>query len=122
LEELGQALVSDVVTVGGVLCLDIDDQSAGKSVKTASSRRTVPIHPELLRLGFERNVGTLDKDGRLFPDLRQDHFGKWTGNFSKWWGRWGAGSRDCGSQEGLPQLRAYVQGSMPPWGNPRGDP
>jgi integrase len=91
LEELGQALVSDVVKVGGVLCLDINDQSEGKSVKTASSRRTVPIHPELLRLGFERYVATLDKRGRLFPDLRQDQFGKWTGNFSKWWGRWARG-------------------------------
>jgi integrase len=91
LEELGQALVSDVVTVGGVLCLDINDQSEGKSVKTASSRRTVPIHPELVRLGFQRYVAALDKGGRLFPDLRQDQFDKWTGNFSKWWGRWARG-------------------------------
>jgi integrase len=88
LEELGQALVSDVITLGGVLCLDINDQSDGKRVKTASSRRTIPIHPELLRLGFRRYVESLNKGGRLFPDLRQDQFGKWTGNFSKWWGRW----------------------------------
>src|SRR4051812_32816467 len=70
LEELGQALVSGVVTVGGVLSLDINDQSDGKSVKTTFSRRTVPIHPELLRLGFNRYVATLDKSGRLTASVR----------------------------------------------------
>jgi integrase len=91
LEEMGQAVVSDVVKVGGVLCLDINDEGEGKSVKTTSSRRTVPIHPELLRLGFEKYVASVDKGGRLFPGLQQDQFGKWTGNFSKWWGRWARG-------------------------------
>lgn len=88
LEEMGQALVSDVVTVGRVLCLDINDRGEGTSVKTVSSRRTVPVHPELLRLGFNRYVATLSGDGRLFPDLEQDQFDNWTGNWSKWWGRW----------------------------------
>ncbi len=74
-----------------MLCIGINDQSDGKSVKTAASRRTVPVHPELLRLGFQKYVATLDKGGRLFPDLRQDQFGKWTGNYSKWWGRWARG-------------------------------
>lgn len=91
LEEMGQALVSDVVTVGKVLCLSINDEGEGKSVKTASSRRTVPIHPELIRLGFKDYVTALKGTGRLFPDLQQDQFGKWTGNFSKWWGRWARG-------------------------------
>lgn len=91
LEELGQAFVSDVVKVKGVPCLDINDEGEGKSVKTVSSRRTVPIHPELLRLGFQEYVASLDKSGRLFPDLKPDQFEKQTGNFSKWWGRWARG-------------------------------
>lgn len=91
LEEMGQALVADVITVGKVLCLSINDEGEGKSVKTVSSRRLVPIHPELIRLGFNDYVATLDKSGRLFPDLQQDQFDKWTGNFSKWWGRWARG-------------------------------
>ncbi|MFO1083787.1 MAG: DUF6538 domain-containing protein [Reyranellaceae bacterium] len=57
LEEMGQALVSDVVKVGEVLCLDINDRGENASVKTASSRRTVPIHPELLRLELSPKVG-----------------------------------------------------------------
>jgi integrase len=31
-----------------------------------------------------RNAG----DDRLFPQLKQDRFGKWTQNWSKWWGRY----------------------------------
>jgi integrase len=93
LEELGQSFVSDVVKVEDVLCLDVNDEGEGKSVKTVSSRRTVPIHPELLKLGFQKYVDTLDKGGRLFPDLKPDQFKKQTGNFSKWWGRW---ARDLG--------------------------
>lgn len=88
LEEMGQASVSDVLVVEEVLCLDINDRGENKSVKALSSRRTIPIHPELIKLGFRTYVAGLDQGGRLFPDLRQDQFGKWTGNFSKWWGRW----------------------------------
>jgi integrase len=88
LEELGQALVVDVVKVGNVLSLDINDRDSGKSVKAVSSRRMVPIHPELLRLGFEAYVESLGEGGRLFPDLQQARYGKWTVGYSKWWGRW----------------------------------
>ena len=91
LEEMGQALVSDVVTAGNVLCLSINDETEGKSVKTVSSRRTVPIHPELIRLGFKEYVASIAGSGRLFPDLKPDQFDNWTGNFSKWWGRWARG-------------------------------
>jgi integrase len=91
LEELGQALVSDVSTRDGVVCLDINDRGEGKSVKAVASRRLVPVHPELLRLGFDAYLASVKSDGRLFPALKADQFGKWTGNFSKWWGRWARG-------------------------------
>lgn len=90
LEEMGQALVSDVALHDGIVCLDINDNET-KSVKTASSRRLVPIHPELRRLGFDSYLASVKSNGRLFPDLKADQFGKWTGNFSKWWGHWARG-------------------------------
>ena len=88
--ELGQARVEDVKEGEGVRYLDISDSSEGKSVKTASSRRRVPIHPKLVRLGFLHYVEERKKakDDRLFPALQQDRFGKWTQNWSKWWGRY----------------------------------
>jgi integrase len=123
LEEMGQALVSDVITVGGVLCLDTNDQGEGMSVKTVSSRRTVPFHPELLRLGFRGYIATLSEGGRLFPDLEQDQFDSWTGNWSKWWGRWGAtASWHQRLEAGISFLPAFVQGCLPSCRHPRGDP
>lgn len=88
LEELGQALVSDVVTLDGVTCLSINDVDAGKQLKTASSRRIVPIHPELLRLGFSSYVACVSGEVHLFSDLKVSRYGKRTVEFSKWWGRW----------------------------------
>jgi integrase len=86
LEELGQARVVDVKEAEGIHFLDISDAGEGKSVKTASSRRRVPIHPELERLGFLDYVEERKraKDARLFPILKQNSYGRWTPNWSKW--------------------------------------
>jgi integrase len=101
LEELGQALVVDVARTDGVLRISIDNsdgergagagkrstrkEEGGKSLKTASSRRQIPIHPVLLRLGFEEYV--LERAARaemhLFPDLKADRFGKRTAGYFK---------------------------------------
>ena len=84
--ELAQLLVSDVITANNIPCisitdLDEDDDDAPisvettethrKSVKTAASRRWVPIHPKLIELGFLRFIDSLKEQGetRLFPDL-----------------------------------------------------
>jgi integrase len=46
----------------------------GQSVKTESSRRLVPIHPDLLELGLRDRVERLRAEGveRLFPEMRID--------------------------------------------------
>ena len=88
LEELGQLSASDVCRRDGIDYIDINADGDGKSLKTRSSRREVPLHPELVRCGFlnhverRRAVG----GGFLFPDLKPDQHGVLTGNFSKWWG------------------------------------
>jgi hypothetical protein len=60
--------------------------SIERSMKTGQSRRIVPLHPELLRLGFLDYVEWLRKQGavRLFPLIRPDSKGNVAGNFSKW--------------------------------------
>lgn len=88
LEEIGQAAASDVKFENGVRYLHIHDRDGETSVKTSSSRRRVPLHPELVRLGFLDYLDRVPAKGRLFPDLRPDHYGKLTGNWSKWWGRY----------------------------------
>ena len=102
LEELGQLLVTDIGSERGIHFLDITDlpEEDGleikgqalpeKRLKNEQSRRRVPIHPELIRLGFLRYVDSLKKqrEKRLFPRLKPDCHGKITGNFSKWWGNY----------------------------------
>ena len=80
--ELAQLLVSDVITVGNIPCIaitDLDDEDDDdtllkthkKSVKTASSRRWIPIHPKLIEIGFLRFVEGLKERGerQVFPEL-----------------------------------------------------
>lgn len=69
-EELAQMLVGDVSRCvdSGVWYASLrpDDD---KSVKSASSRRRVPLHSDLLELGFVDYVEALPADGRVFPRL-----------------------------------------------------
>jgi integrase len=90
LEELGQLHVDDVRQEDKVHYLDINADAEGKALKTESSRRRVPLHRELVRLGFLTYVEARRKAGDmlLFPELRADRYGKRTGNWSKWFGRY----------------------------------
>lgn len=88
LEELGQLRVSDVRVEDDVPFLAIEP-GEGKRVKTRSSRRRIPIHPELLRLGFLTFVMSQREAGaeRLFPELRPTSYGSLTAAWSKYWGK-----------------------------------
>jgi len=87
LEELGQSLVSDVREDEGIWYIDINELDEGKSLKTESSRRKIPLHPELIECGFLSYVSSL-KSGSLFPDLKTDSNGRNTANWSKWFNRY----------------------------------
>ena len=70
-EEVAQLLVSDLEqdAESGVWCLAIRPGD-GKSLKTASSRRKVPLHDDLLALGILDYRASLPADGRLLPKLK----------------------------------------------------
>lgn len=67
--EVGQLLIKDVFEEDGIPCLRISDEGEHQKVKTEVSLRTVPLHPELLKMGFLRWVEGKRKAGetRLFP-------------------------------------------------------
>lgn len=91
LEELGQLLVEDVRHEAGIDYLDVcDDPGTGKRLKSESSRRRVPLHPELLRLGFLEYVRQQHTRGitRLFPDLNSSAKRQLTSSWSQWFGRY----------------------------------
>lgn len=90
--ELAQLYVRDVRTSPeGIAYLSIlndveDDEGDGRRVKTLSSRRDVPLHADLLQLGFMAYVESLPASGQLFPKLTQDAGGKFGTSFGRHWG------------------------------------
>ena len=79
--ELAQLFVSDVKQEDGIWFFDITDEmddkkeapDAKKSLKNRESKRKVPMHPELERLGFKAYVSRIRNEGhdRLFPNLEK---------------------------------------------------
>lgn len=71
-----------------------------KSLKTSNSRRDVPIHDELIRLGLIRYVEALRSAGqeRLFPELRYDSLKGYGADSRKWFN-----DRFLGNTLGIPR-------------------
>jgi len=100
LEELGQLRLIDIGPETYLAADDseavatvfriVEDEADGLTVKNAASVRRVPVHPELIRLGFLRYVDDLRSREQkwLFPDLDPDRDGTRTASWSKWYGRW----------------------------------
>ncbi|RYE61264.1 MAG: site-specific integrase [Hyphomicrobiales bacterium] len=60
LGEVAQLQKSDIREQDSVWYFDINDDAPGKRLKTASSKREIPIHPRLLELGLLDFVGSAD--------------------------------------------------------------
>lgn len=72
--EVAQIFLRDFVVEDGTPCVRLTTESDGQSLKTEASRRLVPLHPDLVRLGILERVERLKKEGhdRFFPDMRID--------------------------------------------------
>jgi integrase len=71
-KEAGQLAVCDIQEEAGIPFLRInDDEKLGQSLKNEGSRRRVPIHSSLIKLGFLEFVKKVKAAGhtRLFPSL-----------------------------------------------------
>lgn len=85
LGELCQLRTVDVQMVGGLPALVLTDDGEEQSIKSEAGHRTVPIHSELLRLGFLEYVETIRATGKdsLWPAMKlrkgkpSDYFGRW---------------------------------------------
>lgn len=68
------------------------DESAGRTVKNLASVRKVPIHSQLIELGFVDFALSMKntQQQQLFPSLFETKIikGKCTHNYSKWFGRY----------------------------------
>lgn len=98
LEELCQLRVVDVQSGPHGLLLSIRGDGITTRIKTASSRRTLPVHPDVMAAGFGEYVARQrrTKAEWLFPDLPQDRFGR-GGRWSKFFGHYlRSAKRGCG--------------------------
>ncbi|WP_172672133.1 site-specific integrase [Variovorax paradoxus] len=85
LGELCQLRTDDVQKVDAVNVLVLTNEGEGQSIKSAAGHRSVPIHSELIRLGFLKYVETVkvSLSDSLWPALPlrkgkpSDYFGRW---------------------------------------------
>lgn len=89
--EIGQLTVSDVRQEHGQWIMHITDDGEGdKSVKNDNSRRILPVHNELVELGFINYHARLCKTGqtRLFPEAKRNSRGQMMADFSRMFSRY----------------------------------
>ncbi len=89
--EIAQLNVADVRQQHGHPIMHITTEGDGdKSVKTAGSMRVLPLHPELVRLGFLDYHAAIKAAGetRLFPLAKRNSRGQMLADFSREFGRY----------------------------------
>lgn len=85
MDEICQFQKADIQLIEEVYCFNVNSQGQ-KRLKTSSSVRVVPIHPELVRLGFLDHIDRLEGD-HLWPNLSPDKYGRWGHKFGNWFSR-----------------------------------
>ena len=84
--ELAQLKVSDITTEDGIHIIKITDAEEGQKVKTNASRRSIPIHSELIRLGlvdYAEDIRKENPTGSLWPLLNQKTISPWFSKYRK---------------------------------------
>jgi integrase len=89
LGELCQLRTVDIQTVEGIPVMVLTDDGEDQRIKSEAGKRTVPIHSELLRLGFMEYAKAMQAKGMdsLWPalplrkDKPSDYFGRWFKDF-----------------------------------------
>lgn len=95
LEEICQLRTDDLRSQDDVYFFDVND-NASRQVKNSNAVRRVPIHPELIKLGFLEYVASFGTKGSrsIFPALKPGGADKKLGHaFTKWFTRY---RRDIG--------------------------
>lgn len=78
--------VSDITTEDGIHIIKITDDEEGQKVKTNASRRSIPIHSELIRLGlldYAEDIRKENPTGSLWPLLNQKTISPWFSKYRK---------------------------------------
>lgn len=85
--EIAQLAVADVRQLHGQWIMHVTEEGEGddKTTKTEGSMRVVPLHPELIKLGFIQYRNGIEKVGeaRLFPRAERNERGQMIADFSR---------------------------------------
>lgn len=85
LNEICQLDLADIKQEGDIWLLNITDEGDdAKSVKTTAARRKVPLHPQLIDLGFLDFVDSRKHSARLFPEYSYNANGGYGRNLGRW--------------------------------------
>jgi integrase len=96
MQEAAQLNTEDLKVLDGILYFHVRKHmergskaigTVTKRLKNKHSERIIPVHSELLKIGFEAFLEMRRQDtssGRLFPDLRPGATGSLSNPFSKW--------------------------------------
>lgn len=100
INELAQLDVADVVDKEGIYCLDINGKvggagytdengNVGKQLKNSKSKRVIPLHSHLIKIGFLNFVKQRRNSGekKLWEGLNPSDRDGWGTAPSKWFGR-----------------------------------
>ncbi len=82
--EIIQLQTSDVKSTGDITYFNLTANADDQHLKTKASWRSIPVHPQLIQMGFMDLVSTrrTEKSQRLFPDLKKGNDGYWSSGFS----------------------------------------
>lgn len=83
--EILQLRTKDVIVQDGILRFELTDEGEEQNLKTATSRRLIPVHPALEELGFTDFLERCRKrkQERLFPEISKGRDGYYSSSYSR---------------------------------------
>jgi len=90
LNEICQLDVIDIQELDGIWTINLNANSADKSIKTEAGSRLVPIHPKLMELGFLDYLQVIRNRNhqKLFPNLKKMRSTGYGTLISRWFARY----------------------------------
>ena len=87
MQEILQLYIVDIYKTNEIWIFDLNENHEDQRLKTPQSKRLVPLHRDLLNLGFIEFVETRRSE-RLFTDAKASSDGTYSSTFSKWFSRY----------------------------------
>ncbi len=90
INEICQLDVNDIVKDRGIPCFSINEDAEDKSVKTEPSKRLIPVHPQLIKMGFLTFVlfQRQNKERKLFSTLKKQNRNGYADQVQRWFARY----------------------------------